>query len=687
MEVHPITCSGRLTPLRRGVCPQSTRVAALVLLGVLLLHHPKDASAQAQADQQHITTQHPSILDAPRSPRLVSYNLTAELLPGSKAVQGTARISWRNPDRVPVDELQFHLYLNAFRDTMTTFMRESGGAHRGNSYDSKKAGHITLQSMDILRQGTQVGREDILPRLRFMQPDDGNPHDETVAAVTLPRPVAPGETIELEIDFYSKLPKVSARTGWEITGRGEPFYLVAQWFPKLGVYEVPGQRYVPEDAPSGKWSTHQFHANSEFYADFGVYHLRITAPSTYTVGASGRLQETTAASDTTLTHYYIAEDVHDVAWTASPDFAVFEDQWRHVAIRLLLLNNHADQAQRHLEATKAALEQFDAWVGPYPYTTLTVVDGVGGANGMEYPTFITAGTAYKMPSWLRAPELVTIHEFGHQYFYGLLASNEAEEAWLDEGLNSYLETHVMDSTYGRGSVLDIPGLELSDTHLQIFSYVAGTPDRGPLFRKAWEYDTEQDYGVSSYAKPATVMHSLAGYVGWETMVEILRTYYDRWAFRHPTTRDFQDVVEDVADEDMDWFFDQYVYGEVTVDYEVYSVSSERKWRADSTMQYQYDLQLHRVGSGYFPVDIEITFADGTTSTVAWDGQSVWKFHTLTSSQPITQVWIDPSRSIALELTPLDNRWTSAANEAWPREVMLIVQYWVSAFVWLFGLFA
>jgi aminopeptidase N len=282
---------------------------------------------------------------------------------------------------------------------------------------------------------------------------------------------------------------------------------------------------------------------------------------------------------------------------------------------------------------------------------------------------------------------VTIHEFGHQYFYGLLASNEAEEAWLDEGLNSYLETHVMDSTYGRGSVLDIPGLELSDTHLQIFSYVAGTPDRGPLYRRSWEYDTEQDYGVSSYAKPATVMHSLAGYVGWETMVEILRTYYDRWAFRHPTTRDFQDVVEDVADEDMDWFFDQYVYGEVTVDYEVYSVSSERKWRADSTMQYQHELQLHRLGSGYFPVDIEITFADGTTSTVAWDGQSVWKFHTLTSSQPITQVWIDPSRSIALELTPLDNRWTSTANEAWPREVMLIVQYWVSAFVWLFGLFA
>ena len=147
------------------MCPQSARVAALVLLGVLLMPHPKDASAQAQ---EHTTTQHPSILDGPRSSRLVSYDLAAELLPEANAVQGTARISWRNPDRVPVDELQFHLYLNAFRDTMTTFMRESGGAHRGNSYDPNKAGHITLQSMDIIRQGTQVGREDILPRLRFM---------------------------------------------------------------------------------------------------------------------------------------------------------------------------------------------------------------------------------------------------------------------------------------------------------------------------------------------------------------------------------------------------------------------------------------------------------------------------------------------------------------------------------------
>src|SRR5690606_12557077 len=188
---------------------------------------------------------------------------------------------------------------------------------------------------------------------------------------------------------------------------------------KLGVYEVPGQRYVPADAPRGQWNTHQFHANGEFYADFGTYEVTLTTPAGYVVGATGvRVAE--AAGEGTQTVTYRAEDVHDFAWTASNDFLEYTDTWRHVQLRLLLQPEHRGQAQRHFDAAKAALEYFDEWVGPYPYTTLTLVDGIGGSNGMEYPTFITCCTTHGLPEGLRAHEVVTIHAFDHQYFHGHL---------------------------------------------------------------------------------------------------------------------------------------------------------------------------------------------------------------------------------------------------------------------------
>src|SRR5690606_26030696 len=134
---------------------------------------------------------------------------------------------------------------------------------------------------------------------------------------------------------------------------------------------------------------------------------------------------------------------------------------------------------------------------------------------------------YGMPKWLRMLELVTVHEFGHQYFYGMLASNEAEEAWLDEGMNSYLETRIMDAAYGLGSALDLPGLPVDDSQFQRLSYTEGNPETGALFTRSWEY-TGGDYGKASYAKPATVMRTLEGYLGEERMSAFLRDYYETW---------------------------------------------------------------------------------------------------------------------------------------------------------------
>lgn len=606
--------------------------------------------------------------EGPLSERRVSYTMDVDLDPEARTVAGTQRITWRNPDRVPVDELQFHLYLNAFRDERSTFMKESGGVHRGFSVQGQEVwGGVEIHRMAIVPDAAALpayavpDAADLTDRMTFIQPDDGNADDRTVLSVKLPRAVAPGETIALEVDFTARMPQIFARTGWALSDQGNPFFMVAQWFPKLGVYEVPGQRYVPADAPQGQWNTHQFHANSEFYADFGTYEVTMTVPDGYVVGASGvRVAEAAADGRRRLT--YRADDVHDFAWTASPDFREYTDTWRHVNLRLLLQPAHEAQAARHFDAVKAALERYAAWVGAYPYTTLTLVDGIGGSNGMEYPTLITCGTVYGLPAWARAVEVVTVHEFGHQYFYGMMASNEFEEAWLDEGMNSYLEARIMDDAYGPASVFDLPFLAIGDRGMQRLMYTKNRPGTGALFTWSWKYRFPGDYNKASYAKPATVMNTLERYLGWETMHRILRTYYDRWRFRHPATRDFIAVAEEVAGKDLGWFFDQYVYGTAVVDYAVDAVTNEAV--ADST--YRSTVRVQRKQDGTFPQTLRVRFEDGTGETATWDGRDPWHTFSFTHTTPVVEAYLDPEDVVMLDVNRLDNRRVVASENGFAR---------------------
>jgi hypothetical protein len=203
---------------------------------------------------------------------IASYDIRASLDTSARTITGTQTLTWVNdsPDAVPT--LQFHLYLNAFKNENSTFFRGSGGQLRGITAERDGWGHIDISRIQI------AGGPVLTSRIRFIQPDDRNRDDQTVIEAALPAPVPPGGLLRLEMDFVSKLPKVYARTGFF----GD-FYLAGHWFPKLGVWETRGFRQRPEAG----WNCHQFHANSEFYANFGNYRVELTVPRQYAVGATG----------------------------------------------------------------------------------------------------------------------------------------------------------------------------------------------------------------------------------------------------------------------------------------------------------------------------------------------------------------------------------------------------------------
>lgn len=595
------------------------------------------------------------------SERRVSYAIQAELNPETQTITATQRMTWRNPDKVPVSELQFHLYLNAFKNEQSTFMKESGGEHRGfSSSDPNRWGQLEIERMQWMPNGMRNAKPiELMAALQFIRPDDGNPHDFTVAALRLPRPLQPNESIELHVRFKAKLPQIFARTGWERKPNGNLFFMVAQWFPKFGVYEIAGQRFIPPQASQGRWNTHQFHANSEFYADYGTYHVQMTVPQSYQIGATGaEVAARTANGKTTYT--YQAEDVHDFAWTASQDFEVFTDTWKHVKIRALVQKEHAAQGQRHLEAAKTALSYFDQWYGTYPYKTLTLVDAIGGANGMEYPTLITCGTVYQLPAWFRTLEGVTIHEFGHQFWYGMVGSNEFEESWLDEGINSYTEMSIMEAAYGAGNFADFAGFPISDPEVQRLSY---TKSQTPctINTYSWQFLTKGAYGVCSYSKPATMLKTLENRLGLETMRKILRTYFDRWKFKHPTSADFMAVVEEVSNQDLDWFFDQYVNDDVQVDYSISALTEK-------------SFTVTKKGEGWMPTTIQVHYANGEKKLLAWEGRDSER--TFTFQEPIREVYLDPFNHNWLELNRLDNR------KSLIQDASFTGKYWRKLIVWL-----
>jgi hypothetical protein len=314
-----------------------------------------------------------------------------------------------------------------------------------------------------------------------------------------------------------------------------------------------------------------------------------------------------------------------------------------------------------------------------------------GAGGMEYPTLITAGAFWMLPAGVRLTELVTIHEFGHNYWYGILGSNEFEEAWLDEGITTYSEIKIMEKYYGgnEGSAISLFGLNIDDTQFSWYSYV-GAPKKDAIYNYSWKYG-QGGYGAFSYSKPGMMMLTLHNYLGEEMMKNVMREYYNRFSFKHPTTRDFINTVNDVSGQDLDWFFDQVLYGTNVLDYKIYSISSKKvpksplgifgdpmeKTSEDSTESadevedstsnsttiYKNKVIVAREGEVTFPVEVLIKFDNGEEKWEEWDGKERYIVYEYESEQKVISAEVDPERKIWLDVNFLNNGKTIKSSSA------------------------
>jgi len=602
-----------------------------------------------------------TLADKALSERVVDYQIDARFDATKHALDGTEVLTYRNLTGQPQDTFPFHLYLNAFKPT-STFMREERRDHSDFEWKDKYKASAEVKSLDV------VGMGDLSSQIKFIAPDDGNSDDRTVFQVKLPRAIAPGESVQFRIVFHDQFGQVFARTGYK-----RDFIMGAQWFPKVGVWW------------QGAWNCHQFHANTEFFADFGTFDVKLTVPQNEVVGASGVQVDEVKNADGTKTLTFRGEDIHDFAWTAQPTYHVVEDTFLGsmgpVKIRLLLQPGHMDQAGRHLHIMQETLKRFDQWYGPYPYKQITVVDPADlRAGGMEYPTLFTGDTTWWMPEGLHFTEIVVEHEFGHQYWYGMVATNEFEDAWLDEGINSYTECKILDDIFGQDkSLMDLWGLTESDDASERNGYIAAA-DLDPMSRFAYQYINGSSYGGITYGKTATVLLTLEKVIGEETLRRALHTYFLRYRFTHPTQEDFLKTVEEVSGQSLRWYFDQAVYGTQVLDYEIRRANSDRldwylkdppKEKKGETV-YRTQVQVHRKGDFVFPVDVVIKFDNGESVTEHWDGKDRWVRYTYDKKAKLVSAELDPGTAVRLDRNFFNNSYVEQGDT---RARWKIVSYW------------
>ena len=614
---------------------------------------------------------------------VASYRMHATLDVVAHKVHGEGTVTWRNSSTKPVRELWMHLYLNAFKNQASVFMRQPIGGFRGGEVP-ERWGSIDLRTLRLVSSQNDSIREDLLPQLERSRPGDS---DETDARIPLPREIAPGESVKLEMIWDDELPSIVERTGFDGS-----FHMVAQWFPKLAKLEA-----------DGSFAHFPFHHLGEFYADYGTYDVTIDVPETFQIGATGPVVEQRLEAGRRIERH-VQENVHDFAFAAWDKFRTRRERIGEVDVTVLYPRGGESTAERELETLRFALPHYGARYGRYPYPVLTVVHppaSASEAGGMEYPTLITTGGSLNSPRGMRFVEIVTMHEFGHQYFYGLLASNEDAWPFLDEGLNQYAETEAMRAMKGPGSAIELPGISVGDIEAQAERGRHFVHDE-PVAQGAGSFQTGSSYAALVYSRTATLLETLARTYGKAKLERALGVYARRFRFAHPRPEDLLATVRQELGPNAAEVLRVGLFEKGWVDYEVSQISShaahpalglfdrngarETVTRSENAKATDYagTVLVTRKGTLRLPVSIALLFEDGSTKRVDWSGEESAYRIPFSSKSPLVRAIVDPDDAVLLDDNPANNVALAYGSSPRAPRVLTSAAFWASVILGAFG---
>jgi hypothetical protein len=572
---------------------------------------------------------------------VASYAMSASLAPERHSLHGKATVTWRNASRAAVRELFVHLYLNAFRSSESVWMQERRpGSGRGVGALTT-FGSIDVQRFSVREHGGQN---------LWGQASNANaehPHDQTDVRVPLPIEVAPGATIHIDVEWDSGLPNIVERTGFSGS-----FHMVGQWFPKIARLQ-----------DDGSFAHFPFHHLSEFYADFGKYTVDIDVPEAFRIAAVGARVSEKLEGGRRIERYEQA-DIHDFSFAAWDRFQVREADADGVKLRAWYPSGFEARADEQLQAAAFAIRHMGQRYGAYPYRQLTIVSPppeAMEAGGMEYPTLITTGTQWYWPSWIAMNRGVTVHEFGHNHFYGLVATDEHRWPFLDEGITQYAELEALDSGWGAGALIDVAGLQIGSAAVARSHALPGR-NAQTIAQPAEAFATAQAYESLVYGRTALILLTMERvYPGATTRA--LGAYARKQRFRHPTPEELYQAFEDAAGKQAREQLELALGQRGWIDYALRSLSCEAKSapfgllepsapavaQASAGIEGQVcEVVVARHGTMSLPVAIELISEDGERTVQHWDGAGETLTVRRVGARPIAYAVIDPEHRVLLD---------------------------------------
>jgi peptidase M1-like protein len=486
--------------------------------------------------------------------------------------------------------------------------------------------------------------------------------DDTMMYVELASPLAPGATTILDIAYGFNIPEHGA----DRMGRDGNLYEIAQWYPRLAVYDdVQG------------WNTDQYLGQGEFYLEYGTINYEVTVPAGYIVAGTGVLQNpgdvltsaqrerlaSALKSDSTihivtdselasgaarpvkdgsLTWRFRADNVRDVAWAASPEYVWDAMGWEGVLAQAYYRTTATEVWKDAAKMSRYSIQEYSTrWFG-YPYPQISAVEGP--VSGMEYPMLAMEAKGDDAPDLYN----VLTHEIGHMWYPMVVGSDERRYAWMDEGFNTFINTFSEEGYWHRDDSAT------RQRERQLVIGIDQTPTAQPIMTPANRYKTSSNLLSLAYVKPSIMLLTLRQKVlGPEVFDSAFREYTRRWAFRHPQPADFFRTVEEVSGRDLAWFWRSFFYTTAALDQTVESVKQE----ADGSGE----VVLGNLGDAVMPVELELSFDDGTTQLVRlpveiWYGGNRYIYK------------VGPGKMIAAARVNPDGTFPDAvtANDSWKR---------------------
>ncbi|OFY93985.1 MAG: hypothetical protein A3K10_08355, partial [Bacteroidetes bacterium RIFCSPLOWO2_12_FULL_31_6] len=512
----------------------------------------------------------------------VNYNIVVKLDDKNHELTAFEKITYTNNSPKPLTSLYFHLWPNAYKKYNSALGKQQLEDHNTKLYFAPDSILGFIDGLEF-----KVGDEKL--QIEYA------PYDEDICIVYLLDPLKSGESVEITTPFHVKIPKgIFSRMGH----LGES-YQITQWYPKPAVYDKDGWHQMP------------YLDQGEFYSEFGTFDVFITLPKNYVVGATGDLvngekeldwltaiAEKTAtidsfdykdmsfpaSSDTTKTLHYHQENVHDFAWFADKRYHVLKGEIelphskRKVTSWTMFTNNEAYLWKNSIEYINDATYYYSLWNGDYPYNQVTALDGaLSAGGGMEYPNITVigeSGDAFGL-------ETVIMHEVGHNWFYGILGSNERDHGWMDEGINSMNENRYIETKYptrkfvGNDSIAQkniFKWLDISQyshkTQYELGYLVNARRNLDQPIEETSAAYTPLNYGGIVYAKTAIVFDYLMAYLGEELYDKCMQRYFNEWKFKHPQPEDLRKIFEEETGKELSWFFSGLIKTTNKIDYKI-----------------------------------------------------------------------------------------------------------------------